>query len=120
MGAAASWGTEESGLGQIPTKSFTSIHRPPCGDRPDLLDAVATHADIPVVEIDGRVAVAGDQSDLVAEPEPIGGGRDGEPAVLVRGALIGRRGLVANQRRGGIGPSASVGSRPTAAVPIDP
>ena len=56
--------------------------------------------------------MARDQPDLVAEPEPACGGRDGEPAVLVRGALIGRRGLVANQRRGGIGPSASVGCRP--------
>jgi hypothetical protein len=43
--------------------------------------AVAAHADIPVVEVDSWVAVAGDQVDLVAEPEPVAGGRDGEAAV---------------------------------------
>src|ERR1700737_4285835 len=42
-------------------------------DRPELLDAVASDADIPVVEVDGRVAVAGDQADLVADVEPVGG-----------------------------------------------
>ena len=55
-----------------------------------MLNAGAAHTDIPVVEVDGRVAIAGDQPDLVAEPEPVGGGRDGEPPVLVRGALVGR------------------------------
>ena len=44
-------------------------------------------ADVPVVEVDVRVAMAGDQADLVAEPEPVGGGRDGEAAALVGGAL---------------------------------
>src|SRR6516164_2778778 len=87
-----------------------SIYRPPGGDRPDLLDAVAAHTDIPVVKVDGRVAVARDQPDLVAEPEPVGGGRDGEPAVLVGGALVGRGGLVADQRRARIeGQSFSAG-----------
>src|SRR6266446_4896642 len=61
------------------------INRAAGGDRPELLDAVAADADIPVVEVDGRVAMAGDQADLVAEPEPVGVGRDGEPAVLVGG-----------------------------------
>jgi hypothetical protein len=46
-----------------------------------------------------QVAVAGDQADLIAEPEPVGGGRNREPAVLVAGALIGRGGLVTYQRR---------------------
>jgi hypothetical protein len=55
--------------------------------------------------------MARDKPDLVAEPEPAGGGRDGELAVLVRGALIGRCRPVANQRRGGIEASASVGCR---------
>jgi hypothetical protein len=45
------------------------------------------------------VAVARDQPDLVAEAEPVGGGGDGEPAVLVGGALIGGGGLVADERR---------------------
>jgi len=75
------------------------IHCAPGGDGPELLDAVASDTDIPVVEVDGRVAMAGDQADLVAEPEPVGGRRDGEPAVLVRGALVGRGGLVADDRR---------------------
>jgi hypothetical protein len=43
--------------------------------------------------------MAGDQADLVAEREPVGGGRDGEPAVLVGGALVGRGGLIADKRR---------------------
>jgi hypothetical protein len=48
-----------------------SINRAAGGDRPDLLDTVAAHADIPVVKVDGRVAVAGDQADLVAKPGPV-------------------------------------------------
>ena len=54
-----------------------SINRAAGGDRPDLLDAVAALTDIAVVKVDGRVAMAGDQPDLVVETEPIGGGRDG-------------------------------------------
>jgi hypothetical protein len=69
------------------------------GDRPELLDAVVADAGIPVVEVDGGVAMVGDQADLVAEREPVGGGRDGEPAVLVGGALVGRGGLIADKRR---------------------
>jgi hypothetical protein len=46
-------------------------------------------ADIPVVEVDGRVAMAGDEADLVADVGPVGGARDAEPAVLVGGALAG-------------------------------
>ena len=53
-----------------------SIHRAAGGNRPELLDAVVPDADIPVIEVDGRVAMAGDQPDLVAEREPVGGGRD--------------------------------------------
>ena len=49
--------------------------------------------------VDGRVAVAGDQPDLVAKPEPVSGGRDRESAVLVGGALRGRGGLVTDDRR---------------------
>src|SRR5713101_1727171 len=79
-----------------------SINGAAGNDRPELFDAVVADADIPVVEVDGRVAVAGDQADLVAEPEPVGGGGDGEAAVLVGGALVGRGGLVADERRAGI------------------
>jgi hypothetical protein len=51
-----------------------SVHRPSRGDRPELLDAVGADADVPVVEVDGRVAMAGDEADLVAECEAVGGG----------------------------------------------
>src|SRR6266446_365982 len=63
--------------------AMRSIHRTPRGDWPELLHAVVADADVPVVEVDGRVAVAGDQADLVADHEAVGGGGDGEPAVLV-------------------------------------
>ena len=43
--------------------------------------------------------MAGDQPDLVAEPQPIGGGRNREPSVLVRRTLVCRGRLVADQRR---------------------
>jgi hypothetical protein len=49
-----------------------SVNRAPRRDRPNLLDPVAADADIPVIKIDGRVAMARDQPDLVAEPEPVG------------------------------------------------
>jgi hypothetical protein len=71
------------------------VDRTAGSDRPGLLDAATAHADIPVVEVDGRVAVTGDQPDLVAEPKPVGGGRNREPVVLVGGTLVGRGGLVA-------------------------
>jgi hypothetical protein len=51
-------------------------------------------ADIPVVEVDGRVAMAGDEADLVADLEAVGGARDAEAAVLVGGALVGGGGLI--------------------------
>src|SRR5882724_10945364 len=82
--------------------SATSTHGAPGGDRPELLDAVGADADVPVVEVDGRVAVAGAQADLVAEPQPVGGRRDSEAAVLVGGALVGGGGLVADQWRAGV------------------
>jgi hypothetical protein len=40
-------------------------------------------SDTPVIEVHGRVAVAGDQSDLGVEPAAVGGRRNGETAVLV-------------------------------------
>jgi hypothetical protein len=52
-----------------------------------------------MVGVDGRVAVAGDQLDLVAGPEPVGGSRNREPAVLVGGELVGRGRLAADERR---------------------
>src|SRR5438270_4532043 len=72
---------------------------PPGGYGPELFDAVPGDPDVPVVEVDGRVAMAGDEADLVAEAEAVGGARDAEAAVLVGGALVGGGGLVANERR---------------------
>jgi hypothetical protein len=43
--------------------------------------------------------LAGDEVDLVAEREPVGGGRDREAAVLVGGALVGAAG--SSQTNGG-------------------
>ena len=56
-----------------------SIHRAAGGDRPDLLNTGAANADLPVVEIDGRIAMAGIKPDLVAEAEPVGGDRNCNP-----------------------------------------
>ena len=42
--------------------SLQSINHPPRGDRPELFDAVGADADVPVVEVDGGVAVAGDEA----------------------------------------------------------
>ena len=63
------------------------MHSPRAVYRPELLDAVAADADVPVVEVDGGVAVAGDDAQLVADVDPIRRPRDAEPAVLVGGAL---------------------------------
>ena len=82
--------------------ALRSIHRAAGGDRPELLDAVAADGDVPVVEVDGRVAMAGDEADLVADLEAVGGARDAEAAVLVGGALVGGGGLVADEGRTGV------------------
>ena len=49
------------------------------------------HADIPVVQVDGRIAVARHQQHLVAELRPRVARRDIEHAVLVGGPLVDRR-----------------------------
>src|SRR5712671_1244895 len=72
------------------------------GDGPELLDGVGADADVSVVEVDGRVAMAGDEADLVADLEPVGGAGDAEAAVLVGGALVGGGGLVPDERRTGV------------------
>src|SRR5437868_15179148 len=81
------------------TRLGVSINRPPRGDRPELFDAVGADGDVPIVEVDGRVAVAGDEADLVAEAEAVGGAGDAEAAVLVGGALVGGGG--SSHTRGG-------------------
>src|SRR5438270_5848422 len=83
-------------------RRLPSIQRPPGGDRPELFDAAGTDGDVPVVEVDGGVAMAGDEADFVAEPEAVGGARDAEAAVLVGGALVGGGGFVAHQRWAGV------------------
>jgi hypothetical protein len=75
------------------------MNRATGGDRPELPDAVSADADITVVEVDRGVAVAGDEADLVAYLEPVGGAGDAEAAVLVGGALVGGGGFVPTQRR---------------------
>jgi hypothetical protein len=84
------------------TSKRAGIHRAAGGNRPELFDAVGADPDIPVVEVDGGFAVAGDEADLVAEAEAVGGARDAEAAVLVGGALVGGGGLVADERRAGV------------------
>ena len=58
---------------------------PPRGHRPQLFDEAVADAYIPVVEVDGGVAMAGDEADLVAETKAVGGARDAEPAALAGG-----------------------------------
>src|SRR6516164_3507051 len=53
-----------------------SVHRPSCGNRPELFDAAGADGDVPVVEVDGGVAMAGDEADLVAEAEAVDGAGD--------------------------------------------
>jgi hypothetical protein len=81
------------------------VHRASRGDRPELFDAVAADRDVPVVEVDGWVAMAGDEADLVAEAESVGGARDAEATVLVGGALVGAAG--SSHTRGDPEPKAS-------------
>jgi hypothetical protein len=40
-------------------QAIMSIHGAAGGDGPELLDAVAADGEVPVVEVDGRVAMAG-------------------------------------------------------------
>ena len=48
------------------------------------------------------VAMAGDEADLVADSQPVGGARNLKPSVLVGGALVGGGGLVADNGWAGI------------------
>jgi hypothetical protein len=60
---------------------------PPSGDGPELLDAVGADADVPVVEVDGRVAMAGDEADLL------------RPASTIARSSVGRLITVAQTKR---------------------
>jgi len=76
-----------------------SVNRSPRGNRPELFDAVAADADVPVIKVDGRVAMAGHQAELVADVKPVGGAGDGEAPVLVGSALVGGGGFVPDTGR---------------------
>src|SRR5881394_528446 len=59
---------------------FNLVQRSPGGDRPQRFDHAAAHANIPVVEVDGGIAVPGDELQLFAQR----GQRPAlDPAVLV-------------------------------------
>jgi hypothetical protein len=53
-------------------------------DRPKRLDPAIARADIPVVQVDGRVAMAGDEPDFFAEPRRRQAWRHRDLAMLVR------------------------------------
>ena len=57
---------------------------PPRGHRPQLFDEAVADAYIPVVEVDGGVAMAGDEADLVPA-EAVGGARNAEGAAVAGG-----------------------------------
>src|SRR6266536_3561778 len=68
------------------------LRRAPRRDRPDGLEAVVADDVVVVVEVDGGVAVARDQLDLVAHLQLPAGSLHGELAVLVAtGAIAGAR-----------------------------
>jgi hypothetical protein len=76
-----------------------SIHRTSRCNRPELFDAVVADGDVPVIEVDGRVAMAGDEAELVAEAEPIGGARDAETACASGRPLVGGGRFVADEQQ---------------------
>src|ERR1700679_1976749 len=57
-------------------------------DRPQALDAAVSHADIPVVAVDGRVTMARYQSQFLAKLRHGCFAADGKLAVLVGGADV--------------------------------
>src|SRR6185295_11310654 len=64
---------------------FNSVRRSARGDRPQRLDDAAPHANIPVIEVDRRVAMARDELQLLAERRQARLRRfTFNPAVLVR------------------------------------
>jgi hypothetical protein len=82
------------------------VNKPaPSGDRPELRDTVVADADVPIVEVDGRVAVAGDEANLVAAREPVdGGGPESKanalrPASTIARSSVGRLITVAQTNR---------------------
>src|SRR6266849_5038599 len=65
------------------------VRAPSRRDRPHRLDAAAADHVDPVVEIDGGIAMRGEELDALAEMRRARGIGDGEPAVLVAGEAVG-------------------------------
>src|SRR6185436_16880338 len=69
------------------------------GDRPQRLDDAAPHANIPVVEVDRRVAMAGNELQLLAEERQR---PTFDPAVLVGGLAVAQAVAAPDGRHAGI------------------
>src|SRR5215813_11377044 len=70
-----------------------SEHRAPRRHRPEALNtrltgAEAANAHVPIVQVDGGIAVAGHEANLVPSPRPFTAGGCVDDAVLVRGPVI--------------------------------
>src|ERR1700722_16951430 len=63
-------------------------HCPTRRDWPQALDARSPNADVPVVTVDGRVAMAGLEPELLAEARRLPSPSDDELSMLVGGACI--------------------------------
>src|SRR4051812_21263773 len=79
-----------------------SIERAARTDRPESLDDTLPHADVPVVEIHRRVAVAGHEKQLLAQLRRLGTARDFDPAVLIRCPGIDEARLFPDQGHAGV------------------
>src|SRR5208282_6883846 len=72
------------------------------GDGPDRLDPLAAIADIPVVEVDGWIAMAGDEAQLLADGERAIALSEPQHAVLVGRAHVFRVLATQEPRHAGI------------------
>src|SRR5262249_61115838 len=68
---------------------------------PDALDVVVAHADVPIVQVHGRIAVSRDQPDLLAELEAAIAAEN-EPAMLVGRTRVGGAVATRDERHAGI------------------
>jgi hypothetical protein len=76
----------QADAGRFSENSESSAAGAAGGHRPDLLDAPPADTEDPVVQVDGRIAMARDQLHPVAEPELRRAGRRNDHTVLVREA----------------------------------
>jgi Tfp pilus assembly protein PilF len=91
--------TQGRHAGGMTDTAGSSIERAAGGDRPELLDAIASDADVPVVEVDVGSQWPGIRRILSPSPRRFVAGGNGEPAVLVGGAPVGGGWLAADKRR---------------------